>query len=87
MPGRVSAYLGTSIFAFIGLLVQFSALRSFWIKVLPSPGTMPNRETMEKASWHGVAVGQSDEPAGGQPVTVRAECRVSLDQRNPALLA
>lgn len=78
MPGRFAAYLGSSIFLLFGMLIRFSALRSFWLKVLPSPGTMPNRETMEKASWHGVAVGHSDETGGNKPVTVRAECKVTL---------
>ena len=78
MPGRIAAYIGSLSFVFFGALLKFSALRNFWLWVLPNPGAMPERSTMEKASWHGFAVAQSDEPANEKPVIVRAECTVSL---------
>lgn len=78
MPGRVAAYIGSSAFVFFGLLIRFKALRNFWMWVLPDAGVMPKREQMAGASWHGIAVAESDERSGGKPVTVRAECTVSF---------
>lgn len=82
MPGRVASYIGSLTFVFFGALLKFQPLRNFWLWVLPNPGTMPERQTMEKSSWHGYAIGISGE-ASGKPVVVRAECKVCSHQLVP----
>lgn len=78
MPGRIASYIGTFVFLTFGAMISIRPLRNFWLWVLPNPGVMPKRETMEAANWHGVAVGISEETGNAKPVTVRAECTVSL---------
>merc|ERR1712130_530853 len=58
---------------FIGMMINIQPLRRFWMWVLPSAGQMPDRKTMESASYKTIAIATSDEPAGGKPVTVTAE--------------
>ena len=82
MPGRVASYIGSFTFVFFGALLKFQPLRNVWLWVLPNPGTMPDRQTMEKSSWHGYAIGISGE-ASGKPVVVRAECKVCSHQLVP----
>jgi len=73
MPGRVSAYIGSCMFIFFGLMINIQLLRRFWMWVLPSAGQMPDRKQMEESSYKTVAIATSDECAGGKPVTVTAE--------------
>ena len=78
MPGRLTAWFGSFIYIFFGVLINIRPLRRLWIWVLPDPGQMPKREAMVDGYWTAAVVGQSDESATSeQPVVVKAELRVS----------
>ena len=74
VPNRFIAYLGSFIFGIVGVLISTSFLRSTWLKLLPQPGAMPDKQKIYKGYWTNNIVAV---PEGDDSKIVRAEIKVS----------
>ena len=73
VPNRFAAYMGSFVFAVVGLLISRPILRSTWLKILPKPGSMPPEEKMKKGTWTNTLVGV---PEGQESKRVKVEMKV-----------